>query len=707
MSEGFDRLSPVIQHHIVNALGWPGLRPLQEAAVAPLLDGEDALLLAPTAGGKTEAALFPMLTRMHSEGWQGTSVLYVTPLRALLNNLLPRVRAYAGWLGRTVGIRHGDTTEGQRQRLLRQPPDILLTTPESLEAMLVSVKVRPEEAFADVQTLVVDEVHAFAGDDRGWHLQGVLDRLTALAGNSIQRVGLSATVGNAEELLGWLQGANRAVGRPGRVVAPAAATPKDPDLQLDHVGSVSNAATVITALHQGEKRLVFCDSRRQVEALGAALRDQQVQAFLSHSSLSIEERRLAETAFAHASDCVIVATSTLELGIDVGDLDRVIQLGAPGSVASMLQRLGRTGRRPGSGRNMLFLGIQDEDFLQAAAVLQLWSEGYLEAVVPPPAPVHVLAQQLLGTVLQEGQVGVAELVERGAALGWGPAAEVVSWLEESGFLDRDGDLLFIGPEAERRYGRVHYRDLVAVFTAPPQFRIRHGRADIGQVDPLVLTRPVEGPRLITLGGRAWRITHIDWRRKVAQVEPSDQGGDVRWTSTPRVASFAVTDSARRVLLGAEPGGVRLTRRAAGQLVAAREQHQHRVAEDHTVVRAERVGPTWWTWAGGRGNATLMAGLREVAPELVGDLGYTNRSIRLQQGVGASAVAAALRECRRRFGADWAGVTAEVTEESVRGLKFAELLPPGLAVTALAARNSDRSGAAQVAARGVCDGVSGT
>ncbi|HHV20688.1 MAG TPA: DEAD/DEAH box helicase [Propionibacterium sp.] len=697
----FDLLNPVVQHHIVNSLGWAGLRPLQERAIAPLLSGDDALLLAPTAGGKTEAALFPLLTRMHAERWDGTSVLYVTPLRALLNNLEPRIKEYASWLGRTVGVRHGDTTAGQRARLLRERPDLLLTTPESLEAMLISVKVTPEETFADVRAIVVDEVHAFAGDDRGWHLQGVLDRLTALAGRPIQRIGLSATVGNADDLLVWLQGSGRDWGRAGAVVNPPAAGAGEPELHLDHVGSVAGAATVIAGLHQGEKRLVFCESRRQVEGLATALRERVVETYLSHSSLSLDERRAAETAFAYSRDCVIVSTSTLELGIDVGDLDRVIQLGSTRSVASMLQRLGRTGRRPGTARNMLFLGVESEDFLRAAAVLLLWSEGYVEPVVPPSAPVHVLAQQLLGTVLQEGAIGAEELSARGDALGWGSAGEVVEWLETEGFLDRDGDLLFVGEEAERRYGRIHYRDLVAVFTAPPQFVVLQGRSEIGQIDPLMLTRKVDGPRIILLGGRPWRVTYTDWQRKRAYVEPAESAGDIRWVSAPVVESYAVADAARRVLLGADPG-VRLTRRAVAALAEVRAEHAHRVAADATVIVQESTGPRWWTWAGARANAVLVAALAQVAPELLDDEAYTNRNIRLRGDATGTAVTRALWDARQRFGPEFEGVRPGVTEEAVRGLKFAELLPPELAIGALAERNTDHVGAATVAERAVTE-----
>ena len=209
MSSALDRLHPVVVHHIVNTLGWRSLRALQDQAAGPVLDGADALLLAPTAGGKTEAAVFPLLTAMDTQGWSGISVIYVCPLKALLNNLLPRLEAYAGWLGRRVALWHGDVTASARQRILREPPDVLLTTPESLEAMLISLKVEHGRLFTDLRAIVVDEVHAFAGDDRGWHLLAVLERLTRVAGRPIQRIGLSATVGNPADLLDWLQGSGK------------------------------------------------------------------------------------------------------------------------------------------------------------------------------------------------------------------------------------------------------------------------------------------------------------------------------------------------------------------------------------------------------------------------------------------------------------------------------------------------------------------
>jgi ATP-dependent Lhr-like helicase len=701
---GFELLDPVIQHHVVNTLGWSSLRPLQDQAVTAVLSGGDALLLAPTAGGKTEAALFPVLSRMRAEAWRGLSVLYICPLKALLNNLEPRVAAYAGWLGRSAQVRHGDTPQSARRRQVRERPDILLTTPESLESMLVSRLLDPRQVFADVQAVVVDEIHAFAGDDRGWHLLAVLERLTALSGRPLQRIGLSATVGNAEQLLSWLQGSNRAAGVPATVVAPEAGPRSRPEIQLDYVGSIDNAATVIDALHRGEKRLVFADSRRTVESLAEGLRERQTETFVSHSSLSVDERRRAEQAFAEARDCVIVSTSTLELGIDVGDLDRVIQVGAPMTVASLLQRLGRTGRRPGTSRNMLFLEADDGDLLRAAGLLLLWSEGFVEPVTPPPSPRHILAQQLLGITLQHRQVGSGNWSAQLGGLELGSpedAGAIEGWLLESGHLDRDGDMLFVGPEAERRYGVVHYRDLMAVFTADPEVQVFHGREQVGSVDPMLLLRKVSGPRLLTLAGRPWEVTFIDWKRRKAFVEPTKKGEAPRWFSMPQAQSWALADAVRRVLLGADPQGVRLTRRAISRVARVREELGDRVWADGTVLKEDGGRMRWWTWAGARANAVLVGALDRVAPDILGEsIVYDNWQIGLRNDVTAERLRTSLDIARRELGHDLAGALPLVDERAVKQLKFAEMLPPGLAVATLAERAADRESASWACARPV-------
>jgi ATP-dependent helicase Lhr and Lhr-like helicase len=306
---------------------------------------------------------------------------------------------------------------------------------------------------------VVDEIHAFAGDDRGWHLLAVLDRIVRLAGHPLQRIGLSATVGNPAELLQWLVAGSDA---DGVVIAPPALAPSAADVTIDYVGNIQNAATVLKLLYAGEKRLVFCDSRARVEELAALLRSEGVPTFVSHSSLSVEERRDAERAFREGRDCVIVATSTLELGIDVGDLDRVIQIDAPATVASFLQRLGRTGRRSGTKRNCLFLATSPEALLQAAALVELWRQGYVEPIKPPDEPYHLFAQQVLTILLQHGTVpasrllpALAGLIRRSACLNETVCAEIVQHMLETRLLASDSGLLVVGDQAERLYGAKH------------------------------------------------------------------------------------------------------------------------------------------------------------------------------------------------------------------------------------------------------------
>ncbi|MFG3022555.1 DEAD/DEAH box helicase [Streptomyces sp. NPDC048254] len=693
-----DRLDPVVLHHIVNTLGWPDLRPLQRAAITPLMAGQDAVLLAPTAGGKTEAACFPLLSAMTEQKWTGTSVLYLCPLKALLNNLVGRVDAYVQWLGRRAALWHGDTKESQRRRIRTEAPDVLLTTPESLEAMLIGVKTDHARLLGSVRAVVVDEVHAFAGDDRGWHLLAVLERLERVTGRPIQRIGLSATVGNPAELLHWLQGAG-ADSRPGQVVAPGVHLPSDGsehtdkrgaepsrkpagEVELDYVGSLDNAAKLIAVLHRGEKRLVFCDSRRQVEELGAALRAREVTVFLSHASLSVDERTRSEQAFAEARDCVIVSTSTLELGIDVGDLDRVIQIDSPTTVASFLQRIGRTGRRAGTVRNCLFLTTRKDTLLQAAGLLLLWSRGWVEPVVAPPEPRHLVAQQLLAVTLQQHKLG-DQLWDRewnGLAPFDRSAAPILRFLTEEGFLDTDGGMLFVGPEAERRFGRRHFIELTASFTAPPQFTVLSGRTEIGRTDPSVLTEERPGPRRLLLGGRSWQVTYVDWLRKRVFVEPADGGGIAKWMNGGIAGlSYTLTRAMREVLLGADPP-VSLTRRAEACLLEQRETDApDTVHSGGTLVTRVGSDVHWWTWAGYRANATLAATLQSVTDPLQRP---TDSWLRLRENL----TPADWRRARENIGENL--VLPDVDHRAVRGLKFSAALPERLAVATVAARLAD-------------------
>lgn len=686
----FDRLHPSMQHHIVNTLGWASLRPLQASAIDPVMDGRHSLLLAPTAGGKTEAASFPVLSAIAAERRRPLSTLYLCPLRALLNDLHPRLERYGAWVGADVGLWHGDIGPTQRQRLIANPPDILLTTPESLEAMFLSTRVDAHTFLGSVRTVIIDEVHAFAGDDRGWHLLALLARLQHLTGSEIQRIGLSATVGNPNGLLAWM---TRSCAQAGVVVAPAVESPTEPEVSIDHVGTLENAARVIAGLHQGEKRLTFVDSRARAELLTHELRTLGIDTYVTHASLGREERRGAETAFAEASNCVIVATSTLELGIDVGDLDRVIQIDAPSTVASMLQRLGRSGRRPGTTRNLLMLATSDEALQLAGGIGRLWRDGWVEPVTAPPLPAHLLAHQILALVLQEGALGSRTWPEwLGSPLVLGDDVEllsdaVVEHLSSNGYLAVDGGMWTLGPVAEAELGRQHFLELTSVFTSPPIYTVLAGRREIGHVHDLAIwaafqTR--EGLATLLLGGRGWRILDIDWRRRRINVEVSDQRGRTGYRGIGRPLGYELAQAVGRVLAGAEVG-VDLSQRASTAIERIREHTQLLDPGTATTLRSDLDGKvSWWTCAGLRANVELAARLGDLAagPHLVDSL-----SIRLSRDEAPDAVFEAANS------ATPVDDLLNATEQMAESLKFASAIPSWLADAVTLARFSDPDGVA--------------
>lgn len=682
----FERLHPALQHHIVNSLGWSELREVQSLSIDAFLSGANLVVLAPTAGGKTESAFFPVISRMLTEGWDGLSVLYVSPIRALLNNQEQRLQKYFSLVGRRAACWHGDTTPGERKRILADPPDCLLTTPESLEAILVSTRIEHREFFKNIRCIVIDELHAFARDDRGWHLLSVFARIRKLADRDLQRIGLSATVGNPAEMLDWLSSGSK---RERRVVSPTPVARRSPDVQLDYVGSLGNAARVIALLHQGEKRLVFCDSRAGVEQLAVLLRERGIDTFVSHSSLGLEERRAAEEAFAQKQNCVIVATSSLELGLDVGDLDRVIQIDAPGTVSSFLQRMGRTGRRAGTRSNCLFLATSDEGLLRAAALLDLWSRGFVEPVHAPPRPFHILAQQLMAFVLQERGIGRRAFQEwltdvpAFAAMPSEHIETLVDHLIRTGTLFDDAGILAFGEEGEAAYGRKNFLEILSVFTSPPLFKVISGQKELGNVHESTFYKKEEGPAILVLAGRSWKTNHLDWKRRIAHVEPTDEKGRSRWIGEGQFLSFPVCQAIRRVL-AAETIEPYWSQRAIARIGEVRMKHPWVSPEQTMLVQQSNREVQWWTFAGGLANTLVMDHLGGGSKAKTDNL-----CIRFPSTLKLADVETLIAS---RMGNE---IVPTPSDEAMENLKFGECLPPPIAGEVFAARFHDPEAIANI------------
>ena len=667
----FDKLHPAMQYHVVNSLGWSTLRPTQLAAIEPIHAGANCLLLAPTAGGKTEAAIIPMLSRMLTEAWPATSVLYICPIKALLNNLEPRLSYYAGLVGRRVEVWHGDVSQSRKQRALKDAPDLLLTTPESIEAMLISARIDRQNWFGNLQTVIVDELHALAADDRGWHLRSVLHRLDQYLKRPLQRVGLSATVSNPQELLEWF------APRGERIVVGSASVSTDADVTIDHVSSLENAATVITRLHQGQKRLVFCDSRSSAEQLSSMLRGRGVRTFVSHASLSAAERKQAEAAFSEEKDCVIVATSTLELGIDVGDLDKVIQIDAPSTVSSFLQRMGRTGRRGDSERNCLFLTTNDNAFLLALGIAQRWSEAWVEAARPPAAPWSIVAQQAMASVLEHGELpahGLRDLLS-GAfpELAPGKIQLLIENLVSSEFLIRGEDLVSVGPRMEREFGRGHYRELLASFTGSMLLTGRHGSAEVGFIDPTALSGD-KRDQLILLAGRSWQITGIEWAKKTVWLEPAKEGGKARWMGSARSLSGDVCHGIRSVLATGPSAAFTLSMRARDALNFLQDEMKISAGTSFIVSRRSDASNRTLTFAGTKFNRTIARRASTPGNKIKFD------------ALGVQAMPAMFEHS----GSAFAELNADELAIFSEAIKFAACLPPSLLAKSIQSRFFDLS-----------------
>ncbi len=419
----FKQLTKPIQNAITE-MGFTKPTLPQKLAFKPILAGENVLLVAPTGTGKTEAVLLPIFNKLVEHKPQqpkGIQVLYITPLRALNRDMLKRLEVWSQKLNITVEVRHGDTETKTRRKQAKQPPQLLVTTPETLQAILPGSQMRRH--LASVQFVVVDEVHDLAESKRGVQLSLALERLLEVTGREFQRIGLSATVGNPTEVAQFVAGTNRKI----RVIQATLAkgyhyqvehpTPVEADFELAGKLQTSPEAAArirrLTELINSHKAtLIFVNSRTVAEMLGHRFNQlSREDVAVHHGSLSKEERVRIEDAFKAGGLKALICTSTLELGIDVGQVDLVVQYMSPRQVSSLIQRVGRSGHRLEQVSEGVVLTVYSDDTLESIAAVENAQKGKLEPVLMHEGALDVLAHQICGVLMDKQTTPLTDLTK--------------------------------------------------------------------------------------------------------------------------------------------------------------------------------------------------------------------------------------------------------------------------------------------------------
>ena len=552
----FTRYAPFIQDYIYQS-GWQALRSVQNAAAEAIFNTDDNVLLtASTASGKTEAAFFPILTLLDEDPPHSVGVLYIAPLKALINDQFGRLSELCEEAGIQVTRWHGDVAQSQKRRLLRKPSGILQITPESLESLMINKHMEIPSLFGDLRFIVIDEVHSLLRGDRGMQTFCLIERMCRLADCRPRRIGLSATIGNPEEagrFLGAGSGRRTLIPRieGGREVwrlsmehffnsGPQA----DEGRQLIDAAPVLEEASdtapkaadpgigYIFEHTRGRKCLIFTNSREECEALCQSLRqyceaNHEPDRFLiHHGNLSASYRESAEEEMKDDDSLLSVcATATLELGIDIGRLERAFQVDAPFTVSGFLQRMGRTGRR-GDPCEMWFVMREDHPepramlpqlipwyLIQGIALVQLYIE---ERFVEPPRtqrlPYSLLYHQTMSTLASCGEMTPAELATRVLTLSsfhlitQDDYRILLRHLIKIGHIDQtENGGLIVGLEGERIVNNYKF---YAVFQENVEYAVRDGAEELGTI----VKPPPIGDK-IAIAGRVWVVEEVDHRRR--------------------------------------------------------------------------------------------------------------------------------------------------------------------------------------------------
>ncbi|WP_405172633.1 DEAD/DEAH box helicase [Paenibacillus sp. FSL H8-0280] len=572
----FYRLAPFVQEFIYKKR-WESLRPAQiEACNICFHTPHHMLIAAGTASGKTEAAFFPALTELYERPSKSVGILYIGPLKALINDQFERLKDLLSEGNIPVWHWHGDVPQAEKTKLMKNPSGVLQITPESLEGLLMNRPNAIPALFHDLRYVIIDEVHAFMGADRGIQVLSELARIERMAGCAPRRVGLSATLSDYDAATSWLaagtqQGVDVVSSPGGRKLRLRVEHFSFPDAQdEEQAEQLHNARKayydfIYESTHR-KKALIFTNSRTDAEVTilemrRVAARRQERDVFhVHHGSISAMLREETEAALRTGSGpAVAAATVTLELGIDLGELERVVQLGAPYSASSFVQRLGRSGRREDMASEMLFVCPEEEDeeaqlparmpwtLMRAIAVIELYVKTkWVEPLEARKMPIGVLYHQTMSMLKSMGEVEPRDLAE--AILSLAPFALIrpdqyqvfLNYLIETDHLQWTEDrTLIIGLTGEKIVNNYRF---YAVFKDDEEHKVLNGSEEIGSIT----TVPPPG-YCFSLAGKLWKVEEVDHKHKAVYVKSAKGKVDTLWLGAGGDIHTSVVQKMREVL----------------------------------------------------------------------------------------------------------------------------------------------------------------
>jgi ATP-dependent Lhr-like helicase len=523
----YDLLSEPIRR-FVRSQQWGELRPIQVAAIQNILTTQNNYILAArTASGKTEAAFLPILSSIDPQA-SGIQVLYISPLIALINDQFFRIEELVRYLDIKITKWHGDSSRSKKQELLRNPSGVLFITPESIESLFINHPFEIGRLLGNVKFIIVDEIHSFLGTRRGVQLQSLLSRIKALA-SSIRFVGLSATIGSYEE-------AKQFFGEYETTKILLDKTPQRVDWQIEYFQQETSELPInlIEALYttiQNRRTLIFPNSRGKVEEIAVRLKalakaqQTDLSVFSHHSSVDKEVRQFAEH-FAKTernSFFCIVCTSTLELGIDIGAVDLIVQLDSTASVSSLAQRLGRSGRTEGAKSSLNIVVTDAWHVLQSLACITLMESGHLEPTRHLNAPIDVLFQQILSILKQSSGMTRQELIGQiepnhaFSNLPKGTIEQLLDYMIGEGYVQDLKREIIVGLRAERL---VNGRDIYSVFDREDNMSVIFKGHILGELFP---SPDLEVGQSVYLAASIWTVVEMDKERKKLWVERAAKG----------------------------------------------------------------------------------------------------------------------------------------------------------------------------------------